>query len=428
MKILIISHNPLTDQSNMGKTLCSLFSEFAPEELCQLYIYPTIPNEKRCGSFFRMTDKDALRAVLDRRFCGGERKAVCRDAGMYEHSADARFYRQRILSSAPAGLLRDAMWRHSGWYNGALRVWLEKEKPDGIFVAPGGAAFLYDFALCIGTDLGIPIVTYLCDEHYFVRNPRGLLARRQLRLRKAKMEALMARTAHLVAICPELLAPYRQRFGVPATVLMTGASVSLAGTAQTEAAPEAISYFGNIRCNRYLALADVASALDAINGALGTHYRLRVYTAERDRKICRTLQKHDSVEWMGFLTGAAFTAALRTAGLLLHVEAFDEKSAETVKHSVSTKIADSLASGVPLVAYGPENVASTAYLRRNGCAIVASSPVELKETLLAAFTQETLRRDAVERALQVAAENHDAAQNSTRLREIWENVLRREKE
>ena len=45
MKVLIISHNPISNQSNMGKTFLSLFSQFDKEELCQLYIYPVIPNE-----------------------------------------------------------------------------------------------------------------------------------------------------------------------------------------------------------------------------------------------------------------------------------------------------------------------------------------------------------------------------------------------
>lgn len=428
MKILIISHNPLTDQSNMGKTLCSLFSRFIAEELCQLYIYPTIPNEKRCGSYFRITDKQALRSVWDRRSCGGRMDVVCQAAGMYEHSADARFYRRRILGSAPAGLMRDAMWRCSGWYSDALRAWLEEEKPDGIFVAPGGATFLYTMALRIQAELGIPVVCYLCDEYYFVKTPGGLFARWQLRLRQRKMETLMAKTTHLVTICPELLKPYQQRFGVPGTVLMTGTALVGAEKPRTDSAPKNLSYFGNIRCDRYLALAEVAGALDTINKEMGAAYRLRIYTAESDRKICRLLQKYESVEWMGFLTGEEFADALQTAGLLLHVEAFGDETVEKVKHSVSTKIADSLASGVPLVAYGPESVASMAYLRRNGCAIVATEPGKLRQTLLAAFTREDLRQKAVERALQAAAENHDAAQNSTRLREIWENVLRREKE
>ena len=36
-KILIISHNPINQFDNMGKTIGNIFSGFSKEELCQLY-------------------------------------------------------------------------------------------------------------------------------------------------------------------------------------------------------------------------------------------------------------------------------------------------------------------------------------------------------------------------------------------------------
>ena len=134
---------------------------------------------------------------------------------------------------------------------------------------------MYTMALRIQAELGIPVVCYLCDEYYFVKTPGGLFARWQLRLRQRKMETLMAKTTHLVTICPELLKPYQQRFGVPGTVLMTGAALVGVEKPRTDSAPKNLSYFGNIRCDRYLALAEVAGALDTINKEMGAAYRLR---------------------------------------------------------------------------------------------------------------------------------------------------------
>ena len=134
MKVLIISHNPLGSQNNMGKTLLSLFRGFSPEELCQLYIYPGVPEGFVCASFYRMTDKDALR-----RNPGGEvpRERIGCPQGVFEDPADAALYRNPKNKSPLRRLLRDAMWRCSGWYSPSLKAWLEREKPDRIFVAPG---------------------------------------------------------------------------------------------------------------------------------------------------------------------------------------------------------------------------------------------------------------------------------------------------
>lgn len=423
MKVLIISHNPLSDQSNMGKTLCSLFSGFRQEELCQLYIYPTVPNARHCGSYFRITDKDALRAVFSRKSPGGESCRIEAGQGMYEFAADERFYHNRQNRFALHGLLRDAMWRRSGWYSERLRRWLEQEKPDILFVAPGGAKFLYDFALEIGAALQLPIVTYLCDEHYFVKAPKGLMGAFRWRLLQRKMEELMARTNHLVAISPELRAAYTEKFCIPATVVMTGAAISAAEAPKFTNSPTVISYFGNIRCGRYRSLAEIGRELDAINAEQGTRYQLKIYTAEQDRTILSALKKHRSVEICGYLSGEAFAQALHDAQLLLHVEGFGEKSVERVKHSVSTKIADSLASGVPLIAYGPEKVASMRHLARNGCAVMATSKEKLRSMLLAAFTDGEARTAAVENALKTVEKFHDSRVASAMLRDIFEGCL-----
>ena len=60
-----------------------------------------------------------------------------------------------------------------------------------------------------------------------------------------------------------------------------------------------------------------------------------------------------------------FVKALQNSDLLIHAESFDNEFKQIVKNSISTKIADSLASGVPIVAYGPEGIASIDYLIKN---------------------------------------------------------------
>ena len=68
MKVLLLSHNPVTTYNNMGKTFLSLFSAFRPEELCQLFLYPAVPDTACCGSYYRFTDREALHSIWDLKF------------------------------------------------------------------------------------------------------------------------------------------------------------------------------------------------------------------------------------------------------------------------------------------------------------------------------------------------------------------------
>lgn len=425
MKVLIVSHNPVTTQNNMGKTFLSLFSCFERQELCQLYIYPTLPNQDRCAAFYRITDKEVLQSLGRFRRPGGriDRSQISEVQGLYEDERDEAVYRDRKNKSPLRRMLRDAMWKCSGWYSPDLRSWLEEQQPEVIFVAPGVAKFLYDMALKISKRRHIPLVTYICDEYYFVKKPRGLAEKLRLGLLRRKIEQLMARTAHLTVICDELKQAYSQRFRVETTTLMTGASAPPVDTPRLCPAPRTISYFGNIRLGRYRSLAQIGQALDDINAQEGTDYRLKIYTSEKDSQILAAFQGLRSVELCGFVTGADFQRTFAEAELLLHTEDFDPDSIDAVRHSVSTKIADSLASGIPLLAYGPAEVASMGHLLRNGCAITATSPEALRPMLLRAFDDETVRTETVGRALAVAKGCHDSAVTSRRLRAIIGGVI-----
>lgn len=420
MKILIISHNPISDQSNMGKTFLSLFSKFDSSELCQLYIYPTIPNVKRCHSYFRITDKQVLKSLFRGKAPGGriDPEQIREEQSAFENGEDEQLYRSRRNKSALRRLLRDAMWSMSRWYSQELKGWLEEEKPDCIFVAPGVARFIHNFALRISRDRQIPIVTYVCDEYYFVNDPPLGLDRLRLALLKRKIDKLMEKTGQLVVISRELMEHYHKKFSVPTTVLMTGAAFEPVREKPQTENPTEISYFGNIRCNRFVSLGQIGAVLDEINREMRTDYRLKIYSAEKDPDILASLRKYRSVELCGFVSGNAFMEALLGSQLLLHTEAFDEASVEFVRHSVSTKIADSLASGVPLVAYGPGCISSMRHLQRNACAMIALNQEELRKVLLRAFTEPEYRHQVVRNALDTACRDHDSDSNGERFRRV----------
>ena len=61
-----------------------------------------------------------------------------------------------------------------------MKQWLKEERPDYIFLAPGGAKFIYDVALKIAREERMPIVTYIADEYYFVSPDKGVLGKLQL--------------------------------------------------------------------------------------------------------------------------------------------------------------------------------------------------------------------------------------------------------
>lgn len=424
MKVLLLSHNPLGSSNNMGKTLRGLLAGVDRQALCQLYIYPTRPESDACASYYQVTDRDVLRAVPFRPVKG----RVAAPAAEQNQPPEERIYRSRWKHTPLANLLRDGMWKLSRWYSRDLRRWLEEQAPTCLLVAPGQCKFLYDMALRIARDRQIPIVTYICDDFYFVANRRGLGRRTMQGLLRRKIRRLLSRTTQVIAICESLARQYAETFHVPACTVMTAADRPLAPGAKVVDRPAALTYMGNIRCGRSRSLEQIGRTLDRMNRRDGTAYRLRIYTGEQDPGLLEPLRALASVELCGFVSGPAFAAAFGAAELMLHTEAFDPESVDAVRYSVSTKIADCLASGICLVAYGPREVASMAYLAEHEAAVVIDGPDGLEAGLRAAFTDGALRQRTAESGLRLAAENHGAEKNRAEVKRILERAEKRSTE
>lgn len=427
MKVLLISHNCFLTCSNMGKTFCALFSQFSKEELCQIYIHPALPDVDACHSCYRVTDKEVLKSFFTFRKPGAPLDMAALsfwEPREFENEKDVRLYRRSGNSSPAAMLLRDTMWKLSRWYTPALRRWVEQEAPSCIVLAPGYAKFIYDIAFRISRDYGLPIVTYLCDDYYFVDPPAAALGRFYLKLLRRKMDVLFSKTSHIVGISPELCQRYQDHFGIPAQVHMTGAQLSPVDR-QPHSGDLVFSYMGSLRPFRQEPLAQLGQALDAWNRRNGTAHRLRIYTSERERVLLEPLRQVPAIELCGFVTGQALTQAYREADFLIHAESFRKETADLTKYSLSTKIADCLASGIPLLAYGPANIASIAHLQRNDCAFVATDPSQLDEVICSAIQDEDRRRNVLANAAQTAERFHDVRKNSRQLHRLLEKVEKR---
>ncbi len=413
MKVLIVSHNPITTYQNMGKTLLSLFFSFRIEDLCQFYIYPSVPNIDTCKSYYRITDKDILKSYFIFKVKGKEIKADIQYRSQeFENENDVKIYRNKKNRLPGRMLLRDAMWRYAHWFNKGLKIWMEREKPTCIFVAPGTAKFIYRIAEKLAKKYNLPIVSYICDDYYFVKDQKNFLKKIQVKSLQRQIYGLILRSTAVIVISKEMERQYSKHFGDKFYTLMTGSNYQISNEIKSKENIKEITYLGNLDCNRYRALIDIGQTLKKINEKTGSNYILKIYSHETNSEILSDLSKINTIKFCGFITGEEFNKVFFSADILLHVEAFDEESIDRVKYSVSTKIADSLASGICLIAYGPEEVASMRHLIENECAYCITSESALVEGLTEILNNKQKRDILAKKGLEVAKEWHDSQKNS----------------
>lgn len=413
MKVLILSHCQLSIDYSIGKTLASLFSEFNKSNLCQLYVHSGLPDIDICESYYRLTDSDVFKGIFT---LGGKGTEVVVKEDVSGGSP------KKTKKSGRNGkfkeLLRDAVWKISPWFSCSLRNWIEKEKPTCIFVAVGSGKFLYDMALKISKSYGIPIISYVCDDFYFNSSDRSLIGKIWSRELKKKSEKLFSSSKALVSICEEMSKLYEKQFHTPAYTVMTGTSLSRRKESDEIIEIKNIRYFGKLTLNRYKSILDIGKILDELNCSLDKEFVLDVYCRNISNDIKKCFNNVRSIKMHGFIRGDEFEKEFFASDALLHVEAFDNNTIERVKYSVSTKIADSLASGIPLFAYGPDGVASIEHLKRNKCAVIATRSEDLKNKLCELFFDRQTVKKTLDNAVIAVEKYHNRKNVSSELYKI----------
>lgn len=424
MKVLIISHNPMSHKHSIGKTLLSFFSEFKKEELCQLYIHTGLPDSDVCSSFYRVTDKDVLKGVFSRRVKGGEVVAELPDRKIESNSNGfyGKLYASPKKRNPDRELFRDLMWSISPWYNKNLKSWIEAQKPTCIFAAIGSGKFLYDMAIHISRDYNLPLFTYVCDDFYSMEAQPTISGKLWKNLLVKKTQELMKQTNTIISICDELSHYYSNEFNTPALTIMTGTNYRVVDKPVDKEEVLNLRYFGKLSLNRYISMASICREIDRLNSRNDNQYSVDIYCGGTDEEIEKEYEDITCVKFHDFISGEEFDTTFFNSDALIHIEAFDYASIDRVKYSVSTKIADSLASGIPLFAFGPKQVASMQHLIRNQCAFIATSEDELPKQLQSLLVDRSKRLQISKNAISTAEKYHNPTKVSLQLHKILQDT------
>lgn len=418
MKVLIVSHNAIGPATNLGITLAATFQDFEPKQVAQLYVRNELPSSSICGSYYRMTDKDALKGVITRHVAGTEFDPDHLPPATPQHTMEKiRMLRRNSLME----IGRDLYWWLCPWMNKALKAWLRRVNPDVIFYAAGDYAFSYQISLGIARELGKPLVVACYDDFFFyIKNEESLLGKIHHRFYMRTVQETMAYASGVVAICDAMARDYSQYFRKPCTVLYTPAAQK---QVQLDENGKGIGYFGTIGLGRDRQLVSIGRAVAATAAQTGIHH-IDVYTPEKQKEALEKMTPENGIVLHPAVSREEMQRILSHCIAVIHTESFDPGIRKRVRYSISTKIPEALSYGPCLLAYGPAEAASMEYLMKNRAAYVVTQEAELEQKILRLLTDKPMREQTIQRARQLARENHNAAINTERLKRCLETAIR----
>lgn len=424
--ILFVSVNPFSTTSNNGKTFASFFEGYPDGKVAQLYFHREIPSSEVSRQYYRFTDEHLIRSLLPFHHFDGERVTA--------ESAEERLVpvgiNDSLKSSTVMRTLRSHLWGKLNLTRGPFTKWLDEFSPDVIFFCGGNANHLYRPVRNLARARDIPVVYYVTDDYVlprFTLNPFEAIYRSKTR---GLFKECTRGSALVLTIGEEMQDRYRTVFGIESQVVMNSVEAIASGEPERGVydrgrSPLTLSYLGGLHSGRDEILASIARTI-ASDERLRSCIQLNIYTqAAYPRSLVQLSHKHPDALRLNPPVDADEVGEIQKAShLLLHVESFLKKNRQITELSVSTKIPEYLASGTPVVAVGPESVASIRYLQRHGVATVVSEMVgtQLADTLYELIQNPEQTRRKSELGLQLARERHHASTNRSALWKALEKV------
>lgn len=412
-RILIISNNCLSKSDSNGRTLGNFVSLWPRDSIAQFCIHDQDKDWDICSNFFAISDMQAVKAFLLGKKIDGRR--TFSEETVKNNSTGG----QRTVSRTPASmLLRDAAWASMRWKNEMFNAWVNDFKPEAVILQAGDLPAFYDIAVRIAKERKIPLVIYNSEEYYFKdycyfgedASFRWLYPIFHKKLKKSVRNALNY-AAGSIYISDYLKELYDNEFRKRSITLMTSATEDVeSDTATDEGKTQAIIYGGNLGIGRHKSLIDIGNALQKI----GPDLKIDVYGKCDDPEIVQELNSCSGINYAGIIPYSDLQEKTKRARLLIHVESMKPYYVRDIKYGFSTKIADSLASGVPFFVYAPSELTSVQYLTENKCAIIATDEKQLVDKLKCALFDEQARSLCIANARQIATMNHSQEKNKKR--------------
>ena len=407
-KVLLLSHSGFSDENANGITMKNLLSAWCSDEKAEFYCNVEAPDYSAAAAYFRVTDMQMLTALF-----GKKAEHIFRARSDYvqsEVSSAAGKSAPRILSWLKKRKyhfgfkwMREILWQISPWGHKSLNRWIDAFAPDAVVYMVGESIFMDRLVLKTVKRTSAKLVLYNGEAYRIIDlNTRKGLERAYYRKEERLYRRLNERSSLNIFNCVPLMQGYSELYPPLARQIVAYNSASSACATYRAHSPLSITYFGNLGVGRADSLVQIADVLYDIDQSLS----IDIYgnAAEADQV---KFTRYANIRYHGFVSAQSLHGILERSDILLHVESFREAIASKLQYAFSTKIAQYLCAGRPLLCYAPAGSASSEYLRQENGALVAANVTELKIGLTELIRDPALRAAYAERARRLGLQNHN---------------------
>lgn len=422
MRILVLSNTAWNNNNSFGNSFSNIFDGIHDIEIASVFCRQEKPNNMIVSRYFQITEKSLIRNLLDKKKPSGKEIYVDTSETMTSGETKvfdyARKRRWHVMFWA-----RDFVWKIGRWKSKELVEFIDDFNPDLLFMPIYYSSYLNDIVAFIKKHTNKPMLGYISDDCYTLRqfslSPFYWIDRLYKR-QKVKKSIDLCEILYVISDIQKK--EYDKCFNKDCKLLwkINDFFESPAYTGCND--PVKLVYTGNIGTGRYKQLALIGQQLLEINKDKKL-MELDIYTHTPMSKKMKKSLDLPSINLKGGISSLEVDRVQNDADILVHVESFDLKNRLAVHQSFSTKIVDYLHKGKCILAIGPQDVASIDYLSKYDAALVSTNSNELKNTLRSIIDNKELLKMYGEKAWLCGKNNHQKTVFQKMLRTDFESYV-----
>lgn len=412
MKILVVSATPWNTNNSFGNSYTNIFSGMEDCKFANIYCSDGVDNVPLVSHAFRITEKNLLLNILGKVKYTGEEVPVQEIIGTGETKTPKE---KKILSFAKKHRwqimfwCKEAIWKIGKWDTPQLHEFIKMYQPDLVWVPIYKDVYMSRIDEAVAEIANVPVFGYISDDNYTLRHfsPSIFYWIDRLYARRI-VKKTIDQCSVLYVISNIQKKEYDKIFHKDCHILTKGADFSVERPEyKVGQFPLQMFYAGNIGANRWRSLAVICKKLKSLNKDT-TKAFLTIYTAT---PITKKMEKELNIEGSSYIAGCIpykeVVQKQQCADILVHVEPTDIIQRWESHQGFSTKLVDYMASGRPILAYGIDDQASIAHLKKHDAAIVATTEQELETNLKKIVECPLILEEYAQKAWECGKQNHD---------------------
>lgn len=410
-RVLIVNAQSIYKKNATGITLQSIWSEWDADCLLEIYSDPMVMDESNHKfKSYCISPNNVIRLARGRVAQSINSNIKATNTQQRSNNKIKSYLRQFAvceLDSLAVKLDESTLE--------AIRVF----QPQAIYTL-GASVSILRLVNKLSVQLNIPVIMHFMDnwaEHIqWEDNPLLSLYKSSL---KKKMLACIKRCKLVVTISSSMAEAYHEKFQKETLVLMNTVDISrFKGLTSIDTGVIHFVYAGGLHLDRWKALREIALSIQQTNGK-GI---LDIFTSKDNIELYRSGFETLPVAFYEAVPHERIDEVYQKADVLVHTEIESENLKGFFKYSISTKIPEYLATGKPILFYGPRDMKLFEYLLQNQVALTAGTKEELYECVKRLMSEENFT-EMCENAQCLAEKNHCASKNQKELHDAIETVV-----